>query len=70
MFVAGGNIRGGQVYGRWPGLKSHQLDRDGNLRVTTDYRDILGEIVERRLRNPNLDQVFPQSTPSYLGLTA
>ena len=45
------------------------MDRDGNLRVTTDYRDILGEIVERRLQNPHLASVFPDYTPSYLRLT-
>ena len=70
MFIAGGSIKGGKVYGRWPGLKSNQLDKDGNLRVTTDYRDVLGEIVDRRLHNSKLAEVFPQSTPSYLGITA
>lgn len=69
MFLLGGGIRGGKVYGRWPGLASDQLDRDGNLRVTTDYRDILGEIVTRRLGNPHLDRVFPDYSPHYLGLT-
>lgn len=69
MFLAGAGIRGGKVYGRWPGLHSDQLDRDGNLRVTTDYRDILGEVLERRLRNPHLAEVFPRYTPTYLGLT-
>ncbi|MFN3650314.1 MAG: DUF1501 domain-containing protein [Armatimonadota bacterium] len=70
MFLLGGGIRGGKVYGRWPGLSKDELDRDGNLRVTTDYRDILGEIVERRLHNPHLDRVFPDWQPRYLGLTA
>ena len=70
MFLMGGGIRGGKVYGRWPGLRADQVDRDGNLRVTTDYRDILGEIVERRLGNPHLANVFPDYQPAYLGLTA
>lgn len=70
MFLLGGAIRGGKVYGRWPGLQDGQLDKDGNLRVTTDYRDVLGELVTRRLRNPNLDEVFPQYTPAYLDVTA
>ncbi|MGV3722923.1 MAG: DUF1501 domain-containing protein [Actinomycetota bacterium] len=69
MFLAGAGIRGGKVYGRWPGLKKEQLDRDGNLRVTTDYRDIMGEVLERRLRNPHLAQVFPKYSPTYLNLT-
>ena len=69
MFVLGGGIRGGRVYGRWPGLAADQLDESGNLRVTTDYRDVLAEIVERRLLNPALSPVFPGLKPSYLGLT-
>src|SRR4051794_21073696 len=48
MLVLGGGIRGGRVYGRWPGLGPKQLD-DGDLAVTTDYRDVLGELVHRRL---------------------
>lgn len=70
MFLLGGAVRGGKVYGRWPGMAEDQLDKDGNLRVTTDYRDILGEIVERRLLNRNLGQVFPKYQASYLNLTA
>lgn len=69
MYLLGGGIRGGKVYGKWPGLEDGQLDRDGNLRVTTDYRDILGEIVDRRLGNPNLGQVFPEWQSHYLDLT-
>jgi len=70
MFLLGGGIRGGRVWGRWPGLEKEQLDKDGNLQVTTDYRDILGEIVDRRLGNPQVSRVFPEYEPSYLGLTA
>jgi len=63
MFIMGGGIRGGKVYGEWPGLGPDQLDRDGNLRVTTDYRDVLADVVRRRLRNPNMNQVFPDYSP-------
>jgi uncharacterized protein (DUF1501 family) len=63
MFVLGGGILGGKVHGEWPGLGPNQLDRDGNLRVTTDYRDVLADLVKRRLRNPNLQQVFPDYSP-------
>ncbi len=69
MFVIGGGIRGGKVYGRWPGMANPDLDEHGNLRVTTDYRDVLAEIVERRLKNQFIDRVFPGLKPSYLGLT-
>lgn len=80
MFVmGGGQVKGGKVYGKWPGMAEYRmkietdlghLDKDGNLLVTTDYRDILGEIVQKRLKNEKLDQVFPSYQPSYLGLTA
>lgn len=80
MFVMGGAVKGGKVYGRWPGMAEYRmklgvdglgsLDKDGNLMVTTDYRDILGEIVQRRLKNEKLEQVFPAHQPRFLDLTA
>ncbi len=70
MLVIGGGIRGGKVYGRWPGLAADELDEQGNLRVTTDYRDVLAEIVDRRLKNPLVDRVFPGLKPNYLNFTA
>jgi len=66
MLVMGGGIRGG-VYGRWPGLAASQLE-GGDLRVTTDYRDVLGELVLRRLGGGSLRRVFPDHRPSLLGL--
>ena len=45
MFAFGGGIRGGKVYAQWPGLEEHQLEPPGDLRVTTDYRHALAEIV-------------------------
>ena len=59
MFLLGGSIRGGRVHGTWPGLARDQLDPNGNLRVTTDYRHVLAELVEKRLRNQHVSQVFP-----------
>lgn len=59
MFVMGGGIKGGQVYGDWPGLGRDQLYGPGDLAITTDFRDVLGEIVQKRLANPNLEAVFP-----------
>ncbi|MBM3459650.1 MAG: DUF1501 domain-containing protein, partial [Armatimonadetes bacterium] len=67
-FVLGSGIRGGRVYGSWPGLGPEQLDQDGNLRIITDFRQILGEVVLRRLQNRNLDAVFPGWAPRFLGL--
>ncbi len=67
MLVLGGGIRGGKVYGRWPGLAGKQLV-DGDLRVTTDYRDVLGELIQRRLGGGSLASVFPDHRPRPLGL--
>lgn len=62
MFLMGGGVNGGQVHARWPGLAPEALD-DGDLAITTDYRDVLAEVVSRRLRNPALDQIFPGYRP-------
>jgi uncharacterized protein (DUF1501 family) len=59
MFVMGGGIRGGKVYGDWPGLAEEQLNEGRDLALTTDFRDVLGELVARHLGNPNLKAVFP-----------
>src|SRR6266404_1651792 len=59
MFVIGGPVRGGKVYGRWPGLDQSQLYEGRDLAVTTDFRRVLGESVYRHLDNRSLDQVFP-----------
>jgi uncharacterized protein (DUF1501 family) len=59
MFVMGGPVKGGKVYGRWPGLDQSQLYEGRDLAVTTDFRRVLGEAVYQHLRNKTLDQVFP-----------
>jgi uncharacterized protein (DUF1501 family) len=59
MFVVGGNVNGGKVYGQWPGLHTDQLYDRRDLDVTTDYRQVLSEILIRRMGNPNLGTVFP-----------
>jgi uncharacterized protein (DUF1501 family) len=59
MFVIGGGVRGGKVYGDWPGLRSDQLYEGRDLALTTDFRDVFGELAERHLGNPNLKQIFP-----------
>ncbi|MCP4141643.1 MAG: DUF1501 domain-containing protein [Chloroflexi bacterium] len=59
MMLIGGNLNTRGVFGQWPGLKPHQLYGPGDLAVTTDYRDILGEICAKRLNNPALDNIFP-----------
>ena len=59
MFVLGGQVKGGKVYGRWPGLANEQLNEGRDLAVTTDFRRVLGEAAYRTLGSRNLDLVFP-----------
>ena len=68
MFVLGGAVRGGKVYGRWPGLEREQLYEGRDLALTTDFRDVLGELVADHLGNPDLGAVFPGYSPRSLGL--
>jgi uncharacterized protein (DUF1501 family) len=65
MFLMGGSVVGGQVMSIWPGLSTAQLYQQQDLQVTIDYRDILAEIVSRRLGNTQLDLVFPGYTPTF-----
>lgn len=59
MFVLGGQVKGGHVYGEWPGLAPEQLNEGRDLRVTTDYRQVLAEASYRQLGARNLDLTFP-----------
>jgi uncharacterized protein (DUF1501 family) len=59
MFVMGGSVRGGKVYGSWPGLRKEQLYEERDLAITTDFRQVLGEAAYRTLGARNLDLVFP-----------
>jgi uncharacterized protein (DUF1501 family) len=59
MFVLGGTVKGGKVYGRWPGLNNDQLNEGRDLAVTTDFRQVLGEAVAKSIGAKNLDMVFP-----------
>lgn len=67
MLVLGGNVNGGQVYGRWPGLKPANL-RSGDLAVATDYRLVLSEILAKRRGETTLGAVFPTVDYRPLGL--
>lgn len=70
MFAMGQSIAGGRVLTyEWPGLAPDDLEDGQDLHVTLDYRDILAEIVQNRLGNPNLATVFPDWTPTFRGVT-
>lgn len=67
VLMLGGGVRGGIVHGQWPGLTPAALD-DGDLAGTTDYRDVLGEVLMRRCGASSLATVFPGLTHKPLGL--
>jgi uncharacterized protein (DUF1501 family) len=59
MLIIGGGVRGGRVYGKWPGLSVEQRYDRRDLAVTTDFRDVFGEIVVRHLGVGDARPVFP-----------
>ena len=71
MFVMGGDVKGGRVYTKWPGLNDDQLNQGRDLAVTTDYRSVLGEIISKHLGDRALTSVFPgfaNDPRQYLGI--
>jgi uncharacterized protein (DUF1501 family) len=70
LMVMGGHANGGRIHGTWPGLGEGQLTGPGDLAVTSDYRDVLGEILLKRLHNPALAEIFPGYQPQMRGIIA
>ncbi len=60
MLVLGNSVKGGKVYGDWKGLKNSELYQGRDLAVTTDFRDVLGEIASKHLGSKNLNDIFPR----------
>jgi len=59
MMVIGGGVRGGKVYGRWPGLAASQRYDGRDLAVTTDFRNVFAEVVVRHLGVSDPAAIFP-----------
>ena len=59
LFVIGGNVRGGKVHGKWPGLEPEQLYEGRDLALTTDFRSVFAEVVSRHMGAKALDRIFP-----------
>jgi uncharacterized protein (DUF1501 family) len=59
MLVMGGPVKGGKVYGKWPGLGPEQLNEGRDLTLTTDFRSVLGEVISEHLGTHDLGAVFP-----------
>jgi uncharacterized protein (DUF1501 family) len=66
MFVMGDGVNGGMV-ADWRGLNDEALD-EGDLAVTIDYRDVLSEILTKRVSNPAVEQIFPGYVPTLRGI--
>jgi uncharacterized protein (DUF1501 family) len=62
MFALGGAVQGGKVYGQWPGLAPEQRYGPGDLAITTDFRDVLGELLMQRRGVQSLTEIFPGYT--------
>ncbi len=69
MLVAGAGVRGGTYYGQWPGIDTGHLSQ-GDLAVTTDYRNVLGEIVTKRFPDRSLADTFPGFSYTAPGIMA
>lgn len=68
MLVLGGNVRGGKVHGRWPGLEREQLFEGRDLAVTTDFRDVFAEVLSKHLGVASMADVFPAYAPRKAGV--
>jgi uncharacterized protein (DUF1501 family) len=62
MWVMGGKIRGGQVYGQWPGLSGNELYEGRDLAITTDFREVIAALLESQfgLGSTQLNKVIPK----------
>jgi len=70
MFAVGNHVKGGKVHGRWPGLDLESQEGPGDLRVTTDYRTVLAEVLEKRLTFNRTEDVFPGFKGARLGIVS
>jgi uncharacterized protein (DUF1501 family) len=61
MWVMGGPIKGGQVYGQFPGLQSNQLHQGRDLAITTDFRTVIGSLLSQHLQlsSAQMAKIFP-----------
>jgi len=66
MWVLGGKVHGGKVHGDWPGLSNNQLYQGRDLAITTDFREVISDVLQHHLKidNTKLNQVLPNYHPS------
>jgi uncharacterized protein (DUF1501 family) len=68
VFLLGGGIKGGRVYGDWPGLSDKELFMNGSVAGRTDYRDVLAEVLTKRGKVGSTAKVFPDYRPKPVGV--
>ncbi len=69
MLLLGGDVKGGKVYGKWPGLEREQRYEGRDLAITTDFRDVFSEVLGGHLGTKDISSVFPgYSAKSKLGI--
>ena len=59
LFVIGGDVKGGKVHGKWPGLETEQLYEGRDLALTTDFRSVFSEVTARHLGATMVEAIFP-----------
>jgi uncharacterized protein (DUF1501 family) len=68
--ILGGSVNGGKVFADWKGLDSDKLEQPGDVPVTIDYRDVLAEVIQKRLHNSNVQDIFSGYQPKSRGVVA
>lgn len=63
LFMAGGPVRGGKVYGQWPGLAHEQLYEGRDLALTTDFRNVFSDVLSMHMGVSDISPVFPNFKP-------
>jgi uncharacterized protein (DUF1501 family) len=70
MLLLGGGVKGGKIYGKWPGLEREQRYQGRDLAITTDFRDVFSEVLTSHMGATDTTGVFPNySQGKRLGLT-
>ncbi|WP_413160560.1 DUF1501 domain-containing protein [Capilliphycus salinus ALCB114379] len=66
MWIFGGSLRGGKVYGQWPGLSESERYEGRDLTITTDFREVVSTVLLNQFRvKPNqIDRIFPGYKPA------
>jgi uncharacterized protein (DUF1501 family) len=70
MMVLGPSVKGGSMYGRWPGLSNDSLDAGADLAITTDYRHVLAELMAGHMGYSDIATLFPGFSAKPLGFLA